>query len=171
MGNFAPVVQLECKSMQYHISGLPVAPFTPYFGLSTYALANSGIIRRIVDSRPGFPCRVSLCDAELGESVLLLNYEHLNVASPYRSQHAIYVRETAIEAKLAPGEIPEVLRLRLLSVRGFDDAGMMVGADVVQGRELESVITQLFANPQTAYLHVHNAKPGCYAARIDRWHR
>jgi hypothetical protein len=157
--------------MQFHISGLPIAPFSQLFGLPTEELAQKGIVRCIVDKQPGFPCRVSLRDAELGETVLLLNYEHLNVASPYRSRHAIYVREAAVDAKLGPGEIPEVLRLRLLSVRAFDDAGMMVAADVVAGSELESVIAQMFANQNAAYLHVHNAKPGCFAARIDRWPR
>lgn len=155
--------------MQFHITGLPLEPFTKYFGLTTESLAKLGIVRRVADKRPGFPCRVSLRDAELGESVLLLNYEHLGVATPYRSRHAIYVREAATEISLAPGEVPEVLRTRLLSVRAFDEEGMMVGAEVVTGTELESAIRQLFADQHAEYLHVHNAKPGCYAARIDRW--
>jgi len=154
--------------MGFLITGLPVRPFTPLFGLTDAQLADRGILRRVVDAKPGFPCRVSLRDADKGETVLLLNYEHLNVATPYRSRHAIYVREHAVEAKLEPGEVPEVLRLRLLSVRAFDQEGMMVGAEVVQGQELKSTITQLFSNPQAAYLHAHNAKPGCYAAHIRR---
>ena len=155
--------------MNFRITGLPVEPFTHYFGLTTESLAQLDIIRRSVDKRPGFPCRVSLRDAEVGESVLLLNYEHLNVASPYRSQHAIYVREGAVEVRLEPDEVPEVLRVRLLSIRAFDEAGMMVGAEVAHGRELEPVIANLLANQQAAYLHVHNAKQGCFAARVDRW--
>jgi len=157
--------------MHFHITGLPIAPFTQYFGLTPDALAEAGIIRRFADKQPGFPCRVSLCDAEVGESVLLLNYEHLSVATPYRSQHAIYVRESAVEAHLEPGQVPAMLRLRLLSIRAFDNAGMMVGAEVAPGRDLEAVIVQLLADQHVAYLHVHNAKPGCYAARVDRWLR
>lgn len=155
--------------MQFRITGLPLEPFTKYFGLGAESLAELGIVRCIADKQPGFPCRVSLRDAELGESVLLLNFEHLSVATPYRSRHAIYVREAATEVVLAPGEVPKVLRTRLLSVRAFDDKGMMVGAEVVSGMELESTIRQLFADQHAEYLHVHNAKPGCYAARIDRW--
>ena len=44
---------------------------------------------------------------------------------------------------------------------------MMAEHRLVDGRELESAITALFANPAAAYLHVHYASAGCYAARID----
>ena len=154
--------------MSFRVSGLPLATFAPLFGLPDAELAARGVIRQVADRRPGFPCRVSLVDAEPGETVLLLNYEHLPVASPYRSRHAIFVRENATEARLAPGEVPELLRIRLLSLRAFDDSGMMLDADVVHGRELEPVIERMLARREVAYLHVHNAKPGCFAARIDR---
>jgi hypothetical protein len=136
--------------------------------LSDDALAERQIVRTVVDKRPGFPCRVSLRDADVGETVLLLNYEHLSAASPYRSRHAIYVRENAAEADLEVNEIPEVLRTRILSVRAFDNAGMMLDADVVQGTDLAPVLRKMLDNAQVAYLHVHNAKAGCFAARVDR---
>ncbi len=154
--------------MNFQISGLPAAAFRPLFALSDDALAERQIVRTVVDKRPGFPCRVSLRDADVGETVLLLNYEHLSAASPYRSRHAIYVRENAAEADLEVNEIPEVLRTRILSVRAFDNAGMMLDADVVQGPDLASVIREMLDNAQVAYLHVHNAKAGCFAARVDR---
>ncbi len=154
--------------MNFQISGLPAAAFRPLFALSDDALAERQIVRTVVDKRPGFPCRVSLRDADVGETVLLLNYEHLPAASPYRSRHAIYVRENAAEAHLEVNEIPEVLRTRILSVRAFDSAGMMLDADVVQGTDLASVIREMLDNAQVAYLHVHNAKAGCFAARVDR---
>ena len=100
--------------------------------------------------------------------MLLLNYEHLPVASPYRSQHAIYVREHAREYRPQIDQIPEVLQLRLLSVRAFDPRGMMLNADVVEGARLAPMIDQFFEDARTAYIHLHNAKPGCYAARVDR---
>jgi hypothetical protein len=154
--------------MNFQVSGLPLAPFAPLFALSDAELAQRDIVRRVADERPGFPCRVSLRDAEIGERLLLLNYEHLPVTSPYRSMHAIYVRENAVEACPGINEIPEVLQTRLLSVRGFDGAGMLLAADVVHGREMVPVVEQMLANPNIDYLHVHNAKPGCFAARIDR---
>ncbi len=150
--------------MDFTIVGLPVAPFAPLFGLEERELADRGVVRRIADARPGFPCRVSLRDADPGETVLLLNYEHLPVPGPYRSRHAIYVREHASEYLPERNEVPEVLRLRLLSLRAFDRVGMMVDADVIPGGEVEPTIRRLLGNPLVEFLHLHNAKPGCYAA-------
>jgi hypothetical protein len=138
------------------------------FGASAETLATFGIERRVVDCKPGFPCRISLRDAEPGETVLLLNYEHQPANSPYRASHAIFIREHAEQARPAIDEIPDVLSLRLLSVRAFDRAGMMVDADVVAGAELRPVLERLLAMPEVDYLHLHNAKPGCYAARAER---
>jgi Protein of unknown function (DUF1203) len=154
--------------MSFQISGLPVAQFAPLFGLSDAELAKQNIVRHTANQSPGFPCRVSLEDAEPGETLLLLNYEHLDVASPYRSRYAIYVRENAKEAHVVVNEVPQVLRRRLLSLRAFDQAGMLLDADVVDGSDIESLIERIFSNPAVKYIHVHNAKPGCFAARVDR---
>jgi hypothetical protein len=154
--------------MSFRISALPTARFKPLFALSDEELATRGAMRRIVDKCPGFPCRVSLVDAQVGEVVLLTNYEHQTASSPYRASHAIFVRENAREARPEVGEVPQVLRSRLLSVRGFDEKGMMIDADVVDGRAIEPSIERLLANGTISYLHLHNAKPGCYAARVDR---
>ena len=154
--------------MDFKITGLPAAAFESHFTLSDAELATRGAIRMVADRRPGFPCRVSLRDADPGETVLLLNFEHLCVATPYRSRHAIFVRHNATEARLEVNEVPEVLLTRLLSVRAFSHDGMMLDADVMQGRGLATAIERMLNTPQVDYLHVHNAKPGCFAARVDR---
>jgi hypothetical protein len=154
--------------MSFVISGIDPAPFAHLFGLSDVALAQARVVRMPVDAKPGFPCRVTLEDAEPGEAVLLVNYEHLAVATPYRSAHAIFVREGAEAVARFEGVVPQVLAQRLLSVRAFDAAGMMTDADVIEGGELEHLIARFFADPAVAYLHVHNAKRGCFAARVDR---
>ena len=87
----------------------------------------------IVYSNPVYKCRVSLKDAEIGETVLLMNFEHLTLPSPYRSSHAIFVRESATQSVPDKKEVPRFLRHRLLSVRAFDISGMMIDADVVDG--------------------------------------
>lgn len=154
--------------MSFVISGLEPAPFRHLFGLSDAALAEQRVVRMTADAKPGFPCRVTLADAEPGEAMLLLNHEHLPVATPYRSAHAIFVREGAEAAARFEGLVPEVLSRRLLSVRAFDAAGMMTDADVIAGAELAALIARFFGDPAVAYLHVHNAKRGCFAARVDR---
>lgn len=152
--------------MNFQILAISNDRFSHLFGLDDDALEKQGVQRKIVDCSPGFPCRVSLQDAEVGETVLLMNFEHQPVSSPYRSSHAIFVRESAVEANLMANEIPAMFRHRLLSVRAFDAKGMMIDADVVEGEGLEPLIEHFFANQSAKYLHIHNARRGCYAARV-----
>jgi hypothetical protein len=154
--------------VSFRIRALPAGPFAPLFALADDELRAHRAVRCVVDRVPGFPCRVSLRDAALGETVLLVHHEHQPADTPYRAGHAIYVREGAAEARPEVDEIPEVLRTRLLSVRAFDAAHMLVAADVVDGPALAPSIERFFADARVAYLHLHNAKPGCYAARVDR---
>lgn len=155
--------------MSFRICGLPIEPFAPLFGLVDEALARAGARRYVADSKPGFPCRITLADAEIGERVLLLNYEHQPAESPFRSSHAIFVREGAGSVTVtSTNEVPPALRTRILSLRAFDADGMMLDAELVAGGRAEPAIERLFANPYVAYLHAHYATRGCYAARIDR---
>jgi hypothetical protein len=154
--------------MSFRIKGLPAEDFADLFALSDEELARHGAVRRIADGRsPGYPCRISLTDSRPGDELLLVNYEHHPVASPYRMRFAVYVRKGE-ERFDAVNEIPEQLRLRLLAVRAFDADGMMVGWELVDGRQLEAAIERLFADPRAAYLHIHFAAPGCYAALVER---
>lgn len=154
--------------MSYRITGLPLESFTPLFALSDTELAARDACRVVADKRPGYPCRVTLEDADPGERLILLSYEHQPAASPYRSAGPIFVRETATATFDQCDIIPEVLRTRLLSVRAYDDSDMMIDAGTVDGAQLEPVIVRLFDNPAVAYVHIHNAKPGCYAAKAVR---
>ena len=153
--------------MTYRIEGLDPAPYKPLFGLPDDELAERGVVRMTV-TEPTFPCRVSLTDRALGEKVLLLNHVSHDVANPYRASHAIFVREGATTACDVVDRIPDVLRIRPISLRAFDVVGTMADAELVQGTGLEAAIGRLFAQPGVAYLHAHYATRGCYAARIDR---
>jgi hypothetical protein len=154
--------------MSFRIVGLPAERFTHLFALSDAELAAQGAVRRTADARnPGYPCRVSLTDSNPGDELILVNYEHHAVDSPYRMRFAIYVRKGE-ETFDRVDEVPEQLRIRTLAVRAFDADAMMVGWEVVEGRQLVAAIDRLFANPCAAYLHIHYAAPGCYAARVER---
>lgn len=154
--------------MGFRVTGLPAEPFQHLFGLSAEELSRYGVTRYIADEKPGFPCRIEMRDAELGEPLLLLNHIYQPVDTPYRGMHAIFIREGATDTYDQVNQVPEVMRVRLLSLRGFDRIGMMLDADVVAGSEIEQVIERMFSNPDISYIHVHNAKRGCYSGRIDR---
>jgi hypothetical protein len=154
--------------MHFRIQGLPAEEFAPLFSMSDTELTKHGAVRRIADDRGrGYPCRVSLTDSKPGDELILVNYEHHAVASPYRMRFAIYVRRGE-ETFDAVDTVPEQLRKRTLAVRAFDDTAMMVGWEIVDGQKLEAAIERAFADPRAAYLHVHFAAPGCYAARVER---
>ncbi len=118
--------------MSFQISALNIDKFSHLFGQDQEALARLGVQRKVVDNNPGFPCRVSLRDAEVGEKVLLMNYEHQPMPTPFRSSHAIFVREWASQAMPDRNEVPEMFRHRLLSVRARC-LRMMIDADVIDG--------------------------------------
>lgn len=154
--------------MDYRIAGLPAERFTHLFGLGDDELARQGARRAVADAMPGYPCRITLEDAEPGESLILLHWTHLDAATPYRGSGPIFVRENARRHFDAINVVPLQLRRRTLSVRAFDDAGWMLHARVIQGEDLGGAIPELFADGDVAYLHVHIASRGCYAARVDR---
>ena len=154
--------------MSFIISGLPFETFQPLFGLSEAELGERGIVRRQVGDGDRAPCRITLEDARPGQSVLLLNYEHQAAASPYRSAYAIYVNESATQTRRLKDELPRVFLGRPLALRAFDAEGFLIDAELTDYEQVRVAIARQFANAAAAYLHVHNAVPGCYAARVDR---
>lgn len=154
--------------MTFRITGIASDPFRPLFGLSGGKLAERGVRRMIADLPGSYPCRVTLRDAEPGESLLLLNHEHQPADTPFRSRHAIFVTEWAEKRFDAIGEVPDQLRRRTLSLRAFDADHMMIDADLCEGADAEALIERLLGDPRTAYVHAHFARRGCYAALVER---
>jgi hypothetical protein len=154
--------------MSFRVLGIDPGQFRHLYGLSDADLATAGAKRYVVDTKPGFPDRVEVRDLEVGERAILLNYEHQPANTPYRSRHAIFVREGADHALDVMDTIPEVIRIRPISLRAFSEDGEMVDADLVNGEAIMPLIERFFSNPDVAYLQAHYAKRGCYAARIVR---
>lgn len=153
--------------MSFRVLGLSPLPFRPLFAMHDDRLRKLGA-RRVLADDPRMPCRVSMEHARIGEELLLLNFEHQPANTPYRATHAIYVRKAADKAYDAVDVVPEVLRSRLLAIRAFDSQDMMIDAEVCEGTEASELFERFLAEPRTSYLHVHNAKRGCYAARVER---
>jgi hypothetical protein len=152
----------------FRLVGLESAEFVPLFDLDEGELRALGARRRVATETPGFPCRISLQDAAVGEELLLLPFEHLAEDSPYRASGPIYVRRGAQPRTLAPGEVPEYVRARQISLRGYSARHLMVNALVCEGADVAAQIERMFADPKIAYAHLHNARPGCYSCRAER---
>ncbi len=153
--------------MSFRITGLSPEPFRHLYGLSEPDLAAHGATRVVADKTPGFPDRIEVRDAAPGETLLLVNHVHQPAATPYRASHAIFVREGAEVAFDAVDVVPEAIRRRPISLRGFDSTGNMVDAALVDGAALPDAIATMFAGP-AAFLHAHYAVRGCYAALVER---
>jgi putative intracellular protease/amidase len=154
--------------MTFRIRGLDPAPFRPLFGQPAAVLAAAGAERHVADACPGFPDRIELIDARPGETLLLVNYVHQPAANPYHASHAIFVREGAGRAYDRVDEIPPALAIRPLSLRGFDAGDRLVAAELAAGEQQRAAIARLLGDRRVAYLQAHYARPGCYAARIER---
>jgi len=155
-------------TMNFKLKSLQDTEFSNLFDLVNLELEKIGAVRMTVDEFPGFPCRVSLQDAEIGEEVILLPYQHHKTHSPYQANGPIFVRKIAKTANLEANEIPKMFNHRLLSLRGFDKNGIMKDASVTEGQNLKEQIVQIFENDDINYIHIHNAKPGCYNCVVER---
>lgn len=155
--------------MTFRIHPLPFAPFAPLVALDDAALEGLGARRMTADATHSAPCRVSLSDAAPGEALILLNHRHLDApTSPYRSEGPIFVREAATEAALEPGQVPDMLARRLLSVRAYDADSMMIDAEVVEGADLAIQLDDWFVDPAVARIQIHTARRGCFMAEARR---
>lgn len=154
--------------MSYRITGLSPDPFAPLFGLSDQALKAYGAERIIADAPHSYPDRITMRDAQVGDSLLLLNHQHQPANSPYQSSHAIFVLEGATRTYTAINEIPEVMAHRLLSLRGFNAADKIEDGRVVPGANVDAAIRDMLSNKKIRYIHAHNAGHGCYSGLIER---
>jgi hypothetical protein len=154
--------------MSFRYLGLPQAGFANILGMSAGQLAEIGAQRMVADEKPGYPCRVTLADAEPGESVVLFSYMHQSAATAYKASGPVFVRQSA-QTPYDSDRLPPVFQEgRLLSARAYNSAGIMLDADVTASDGLEHLLKTLFAQRGTDYVHVHYAKRGCFAARVER---
>lgn len=152
----------------FQFVALPVDQFKHLFSMNDAELASLNTRRMTVDEHPGFPCRVSLMDAPVGERVILTHFQHHDAKSPYQATGPIFVRELAQTSKPAVNEVPVMFHHRLLSVRAYDEAAMMKAARVLEGSALENTIRDLFNDEAISYLQIHNAAPGCFNCTVQR---
>jgi Protein of unknown function (DUF1203) len=152
----------------FQLVGLAFEPFASLFDLSDSALAKINVRRVVATERPGYPCRVSLTDAAVGDELLLLPFEHQPANSPYKASGPIFVRKAAVQAVIEPGVIPDYVGIRLMSVRAYDKSHLMTDAVVCAGSQTGAVIQEMFSVDEVAYIHLHNANRGCFSCTVNR---
>ncbi|MFW2351233.1 DUF1203 domain-containing protein [Qipengyuania sp.] len=154
--------------MTYRIRGLEPGQFASLFAMDDAGLA-ARLSRRVVAGAEGrHPCRVSLRDAAPGEVLVLTHYTNHAVDTPYRNSFAIFVRRDAVAADHID-QLPPVLRHRPIALRGYDAGGDLRQAALAVEDDVDVAIRTLLADEAVAYIDAHNAKHGCFAARIERY--
>ncbi|KAF5011849.1 hypothetical protein FDECE_2081 [Fusarium decemcellulare] len=115
------------------------------------------------------PCRRCLLDASPGEVLYLIAYDPFPVDSitPYRGAGPIFVHAHDC-TPFRDATLPDRQLKRLQSLRAYNENHMMVAAEVVNGNEFEKVAGGMLADEKASYIMVHNAKPGCFAFRVER---
>jgi hypothetical protein len=131
------------------------------------ALANGTAVEVTSNDDAPFPVRCCLHDATAEEGVLLLSLRPQSGDSPYAAPGPVYIHRDRCAGYSPQGDVPQILRGRMLSLRGYTDGHMITGTAVVAGGDVEGAAHKLLDVPGTAYLFVHFAGPGCYACRID----
>jgi len=154
--------------MSFAIQALPMTPFAYLFELPADELEALNARRCTADRSPGYPCRVSLRDAAPGEALVLCRFEHQPGGGPYRGSGPVFVRRDAEQARPASGQVPDLLRSRMLSVRAYDSRHDLVRAEAADGARVEAAIKRALEFDEVMYLHLHFAGPGCYACRVER---
>ena len=154
--------------MTYRIAGLNPAQYSHLFALSDAELAAINARRLSATDNRGFPCRVSLRDADEGDNLILFHHVSHDVATPYRSAYAIYIRENAQVAAAYVDETPPVFEGRPIALRGFDADGNLRDAALALPGQADARIRELFESEEIAYIHAHNAAHGCFSAAIER---
>jgi hypothetical protein len=154
--------------MSFQIRGLEAGAFAHLFSMNADELGAIGARRVVADQADAYPCRIALRRVEEGEELLLLNHAHqTDPPSPYRAAGPIFVSRSARTGSYR-GELPPMLRDRLLSLRAYDASAFIVDAEVAEGGEVVRLIERFFADPTVAHIDAHFARRGCFAARIER---
>lgn len=142
--------------------------FNHLFNLNEDELRSKDIVKMVVDEKPGYPCRVTLEDAEIGEEIILFSFQHHKSDSPYQSSGPIFIRKNAVTPDLDVNEVPKMLLHRFLSLRMYDVKGMMIDAITIEGKKLKNEIKVILKNTLVDYIQIHNSSPGCYNCQVNR---
>ena len=105
-------------------------------------------------------------DAEIGESLILVNHITINGQTPYAASHAIFILEGAEKTLLCFKRNSEGNASQAFVFTGFDHDNIIVDATLAEGDSIKFDIQKLFQLPQVEKIHAHYALRGCFAAEI-----
>jgi hypothetical protein len=132
------------------------------------SLHDNPIQKITVDQSPGYPCRLSLEDAKIGEEVYLFSHQPFTNENPYRETGPVFVRTEADQATLEPGQIPDMIKRRPIIVRSYSADETLLSGDPAEGEDVGQVIQQCLNREGVAFLHIRAALTGCYLCKVEQ---
>jgi hypothetical protein len=150
--------------MSFRIEPLP-APLAAH-------LRSGATVVVTADESPGYPCRACLCDAALGDELVLVSHDPFGgwapaETSPYRSASPVFLHRDDCSDRVDTARVPSQLTRRRLSVRAYDERAMMRDGQVIEGVDLESTLDEIARRGEIDRVFVHFAGPGCFAAAVE----
>ena len=134
----------------------------------TEQIENNPVIKVAADAKPGYPCRLSLQDAEPGEGLFLFSHSPFSTASPYRETGPVFVRENAKPAVLGANQVPEIAKARSIVVRAYDAGDMMVAARQAEAHEIADTIREFLRDESVEFVHLRAVVSGCFLCAARR---
>ena len=133
---------------------------------------NGNSLRHIKAMDAGsFPCRHCLCFGQLGEMMLLGSYNLPRPQGIYWTPSPIFVHAEACRRFSAENIVAPIIGQGVLvSIRAYDSADQCIYdlGQVCAGADVDAPLERALADPRTAFVNVHTARPGCLLSRVER---
>ncbi len=117
------------------------------------------------------PCRSCLRQFQPGEKRILFSYAPLQSETPYNEVGPIYIHLDNCENYSGSSFPQEIKAGRIsisLSLRCYNNKRRMVDSVLAKNSEVETLITNLFQNPEADVIQVRNSEAGCFITNITR---
>lgn len=127
-------------------------------------------LRRAISTGTGAPCRHCLRNGTTGEEMLLGSYHLPSPTGIYWTPSPIFLHARDCAAYTGQDEIADIIRTSLISVRAYDAEQIILYdlGQVAEGPHADAPLARALADPRTAFVNIHTAKPGCLLCRVDR---
>ena len=116
----------------------------------------------------GTPLRCCLREAAVGELVALIAWRPASQDGPYAEVGPVFVHAKECAGYLAKTAYPKHFRHRRQLFRAYGPTGRQVHNQIVEGRDAEAVIADLFDRADIDVIHSRNVLAGCYMFTIRR---
>lgn len=116
----------------------------------------------------GAPCRHCLRVSTDGERLILFAHRPFDGDGPYAEVGPVFIHADACARYAATTIFPPAFAERTLTLRAYDDRGLIASAEVAPPGARDDVLARMFENERVRFVHVRNPAWGCYDFAVER---